>query len=151
VRIVAEAATTHWPPALAIGVLALLVLPILFVLLAFTVVLLPIVALLAVLLAVMVGLGLIALGHWAGERVWQWRGWDPAPGRATFAATLALLLLFAVPWLGGAVALAAGLVSFGAVWLTRFGTRPFTPALDAATDDPETYARPRRDPNAGRH
>lgn len=142
---VAEAATAHWPAAGALGLLALLVLPILLVMMAFTVVLLPLVLVLSLAIFLVLGLGIIALGNWLGEWLWVWRKRPYAPGRATFLGTLLLMGLFIVPWLGNGLFLATAVLLFGAVLLSRFGTRSFEPPSHLAqAEDLASYARPKK-------
>ena len=140
---VAEAATQYWPAAGALGLLALLVLPILLVMMAFTIVLLPLVLVLSLAILLVLGLGLIALGKRVGQWLWTCVKWPYAPGWATFWGTLLLMGLFRLPWLGNGLFLGAAVWLFGAVLLSRFGTRRFEPPPHLAqSDDPASYARP---------
>jgi hypothetical protein len=139
---VAEAATVHWPAAGALGLLALLVLPVLLVMMAFTVVLLPLVLLLGLAIFLALGMGIIALGNWLGEWFWAWRKWPDAPGWTTFGGTLLLVGLFHVPWLGNGLFLVTAVLLFGAVLLSRFGTRSFEPPPHLAQrEDLTSYGR----------
>lgn len=141
-RRTAATTTAHWPATLALGLLALLTLPVLLVLMAFTIVLLPLVLLLLLALFLMLGMGIIALGLRLGEAVAVWRGWSWSAGRATFVGTLLLLGLFNLPVAGGVLAVITAVFLFGAVLLTRFGTHEFHPPdrLTAETDL-ASYAR----------
>lgn len=140
---VTESATAHWPAAGALGLLALLVLPILLVMMTFTVVLLPLVLVLGLAIFLVLGLGIIALGKWLGEWLWVWRKRPYAPGWATFWGTLLLMGLFRVPWLGNGLFLGTAVLLFGAVLLSRFGTRSFEPPPPLAqAEDLASYARP---------
>ena len=140
---VADAAMVHWPAAGALGLLALLVLPILLVMMAFTVVLLPLVLVLGLAIFLVLGLGIIALGTRLGEWLWGWRKRPYAPGWPTFFSTLLLLGLFTLPWLGNGLFLGTAVLLFGAVLLSRFGTRRYEPPPHLAqTEELSSYARP---------
>jgi hypothetical protein len=89
------------------------------------------------------GLGITALGKRLGEWLWIWRKQPYAPGRATFIGLLLLLGLFMVPWLGNGLFLATAVLLFGAVLLSRFGTRAYEPPPHLAqSEDLDSYARP---------
>lgn len=140
---IAEAALVHWPAAGALGLLALLVLPILLVMMAFTVVLLPLVLVLGFVIFLVLGLGIIALGKRLGEWLWVWGKRPYAPSKATFVGTLLLLGLFTVPWLGNGLFLVTAVLFFGAVLLSRFGTRTFEPPPHLAqAKNLANYTRP---------
>jgi hypothetical protein len=141
-RRIVRAASQSWPAALALGLLALLVLPILLVMMIFTIVLLPLVFLLAGLILLVVGLGMAALGMTLAQRLASWRGHTLSPGWAAFSGTFLLSLLFQLPLIGSPLLLATAVWLFGAVLLTRFGTSEFRPPdRIVAQEDLSSYAR----------
>jgi hypothetical protein len=126
---VSDAITEHPLVSGSLGLLAGLVGLVLAVFMVFTIVLIPVALLVLLAIALValmgwVGLG-FALGRWIGIR----RGWTrPAPrmgllGTALLAVLMHLIEL--VPVVGAIVPLLALVVGFGAVWLTRFGSRRF--------------------------
>lgn len=142
-RNVSDAATAHWPVAVALGLLALLVLPVLLVMMAFTIVLLPLVALLAVATFLVLGMGIISLGERLGGWLWAWRERPSRPGLATFTGTLLLMGLYALPWVGSVLFLGTAVLLFGAVLLSRFGSRDYEPPpLVTVPEDLSVYKRP---------
>lgn len=142
-RNVSDAATTHWPVAVALGLLALLVLPVLLVMMALTIVLLPLVVVLALGIFLVLGMGVISLGERLGGRLWAWRERPSRPGPATFTGTLLLMGLFALPWVGGVLFIGTAVLLFGAVLLSRFGTRDYEPPPSVTlTEDLSVYERP---------
>ena len=142
---ISAAATSHWPVAGALGLLTLLVLPILLVMMAFTIVLLPLVLLLGIVTFFILGLGIVALGERLGRWLSAWANWSLAPGWATFGGTLLLLALFRLPWLGSGLFGGTAVLLFGAMLLSRFGTRAYkSPSYLAQPVDLASYARPER-------
>jgi hypothetical protein len=137
---IAAAATDSWPAAAALGLLVALVLPILLVMMAFTIVLIPLVVAIGLALFLVLGMGIVALGALAGQGLAHLRAGGLAPGWATFYGTLALMGLYAVPVVGGFLLGLTAILLCGAVVLSRFGTRRFSPAAQAA-DPPESYRR----------
>lgn len=140
---IADAATAHWPAAVALGLLAFLVLPVLLVMMAFTIVLIPLVIVLGLAILLTLGMGIVALGALLGQgltarwpRTWS-RGW------ATFAGTLLLMGLYALPIVGGVLLGGTAVLLFGAVLLSRFGTQEYEPPpLVVQDDDLASYQRP---------
>lgn len=126
-RHISMAALGHWPAAGALGLLSLLVLPIFLVMMAFTIVLLPLVVLLILAIFLVLVMGIISLGMEIGQWLWAWRQRPFAPGWATFAGTLLLLGIFQLPWLGDVLFGVTAVLLFGAVLLSRFGTKRFQP------------------------
>lgn len=140
---ISQAATAQWPAAGALGLLALLVLPILLVMMAFTIVLLPLVVVMVGAIFLVLGLGIVALGQWLGSWLGAWRKRPLSPGWATFWGTLLLLVIFQLPWLGNGLFLATAVLLFGAMLLSRFGTRAYEPPpYLAQSGDLSSYARP---------
>ncbi|MEZ0395746.1 MAG: polymer-forming cytoskeletal protein [Anaerolineales bacterium] len=99
----------------------------------------PIAFLLAVALLVMAAFGWIALGYEIGQRFTQAirRRWHPslAAGLGTFVLTLLSAMLISVPVLncvGWLVPALLGVAAFGAVTMTRFGTREAAAVEQAA-------------------
>jgi hypothetical protein len=138
---VSNAARDHWLAAISLGLLALLVLPVLLIMMALTIVLLPLVLLIGLILFLTVGMGIITLGMALGNWLADQANRPVTPGWATFGGVLLLMLLFNMPLVGGALLVATAVTLFGAVLLTRFGSRPYHPPLRPA-DDLATYKRP---------
>jgi len=84
----------------ATGLLMLLVLPALLVMMVFTIILIPLVIIIGVLLFLLLGFGLVAVGHRLGVWLSRQLKWKVTPVVATFGGTLLLLLLFEIPYLG---------------------------------------------------
>lgn len=140
---ISQAATAQWPAAGALGLLALLVLPILLVMMAFTIVLLPLVVVMVSAIFLVLGLGIVALGEWLGSWLGAWIKRPFTPGWATFWGTLLLMLLFQLPWLGNGLFLATSVLLIGAMLLSRFGTRAYErPSYLAQSGDLASYSRP---------
>jgi hypothetical protein len=131
---VAEAALRHPVVSVSVGALSALVLPALLVAMVFTLVLIPLALLLVGLLALVVGYSVIAMGWAVGEPLRRRTGLSTPV--ATAVGTLLVMGLLSViglvPVAGGWLNLAAAILLLGAVFLTRFGTRPFVPASFAA-------------------
>ena len=139
----AAAVTNHWPVSVALGSLVLLVLPPLLVMMAFTIVLLPLVLLLLGIILLVVGFGCVTLGYTGGGMMINRWGWPRTVASGTFWGTLLLLLSFELPLVGIWVGAVAAVISSGAILLTRFGTRSFSPAQQREEPpDPASYARP---------
>jgi hypothetical protein len=140
---VAHAATAHWLPAAALGLLVLLVLPTLLVMMAFTIVLLPLVLILGLLVFLIWGLGIISLGAQLGRWLAEQLRRPLSPGWATFGGTLLLMGLYALPWIGGLLLSGTAVLLFGAVLLSRFGTQSYEPpAIATRREDLSAYRRP---------
>lgn len=76
--------------------------------------------------------------------MWAWRKRSYAPGWATFWGTLLLVGLFSVLWLGKGLFLVTTVLLFGAVLLSRFGTRSCEPPPHLAQlEDLTSYGRPK--------
>lgn len=116
----------------ALGLLAMITIPALLVLMAFTVILIPVVLVGALLLGAMVIYGWISIGSEIGKHLARWRGWNVRPAAIAFLGTLIFTLLVNgsgfVPVIGSVVQVLAASVGLGAVLLTRFGMRSFSPA-----------------------
>jgi hypothetical protein len=133
-RRVGRAFVEHPLVAGAVGLLSGIVIPALLVLMAFTVILLPvtILGLLAAFLVLVYGwiAAGTALGKWLSRRTRR----DMSPLAAAFWGTLSFMLivqaLALIPIFGPTLAMIVGVVAFGAVLLTRFGTQTFIPTLD---------------------
>lgn len=141
-RVIADAATDAWPAAAALGLLALFVLPILLVMMALTLVLIPLVLLIGLGLLLALSMGIVAIGALLGE--WLRLRWlnRLGPGGAAFLGTLLLMGLYGLPLVGGMLLAITALPLYGALLLTRFGTRAYTPPLPALADDLDSYRRP---------
>lgn len=138
---IAAAATGAWPAAAALGLLVLFVLPILLVMMSLTLVLIPLVLLIGLGLFLALGMGIATLGWLVGS--WLQQRWPErlGPGGATFLGTLLLMGLYWLPLVGGMLLALTALLSYGALLLTRMGTRVYVPPLPPATDDLTTYRR----------
>lgn len=141
---IGETAVQHWRVAGAVGLLLLLVLPILLVIMAFTIILLPLALILAGLILLLLGIGYIALGSRLGGWLAQLLGRPPDRGWTTFGGTLLLLLLFNVPLVGEVLAGGTAVLVLGAILLTRFGLRQYTPPFYLEEDEAAVYGRPGR-------
>lgn len=126
---VATTATRHVVVSAAVGGLAALLLPVLLVAMVFTLVLIPLALIVGLLAALVIGYGYLSLGWLAGQALRRVAPLSSAA--ATAAGTLLFMLaLFAIgliPVVGLWVELAVSVVVLGAVFLTRFGARPFVP------------------------
>ena len=115
----------------ALGVLVGIVAPALLVLMAFTIVLIPVTVVGTLALGATLAYGGIAWGVAVGQWLAAWRGRRAGPA-AAFVGTLVFTLMAAglarVPMVGDVIGLALTLVGLGAVLLTRFGWRTFTPS-----------------------
>lgn len=133
VRRVGEAATQHALASLAMGALVGLVGVSLLVTMAYTIVLIPVTLLGLAALGVAVLYGWIGLGTEVGRLAAQALSRPLRPPAAAFTGTLAVMLALelasALPAVGGLLAISLALLGLGAAALTRFGLRPFTPAV----------------------
>ncbi|MFZ2095207.1 MAG: polymer-forming cytoskeletal protein [Anaerolineales bacterium] len=114
------------------GFLTIIIVPIILVLLAITICLIPVTLLGALLLVIAWVAGLIALGYEVGKRFSAMfkQEWHPAilAGIGTLALMLVLSGLEAIiPCVGWIPKALVGLLGLGAVLLTQFGTKPYTP------------------------
>jgi hypothetical protein len=140
---VGQAAVEHWLVSGAVGLLIILVMPILLVIMAFTIILLPLVMLLAGLLLLLIGYGFVALGHRLGGWLVQRSGRKLGRGWTTFLGTLMLLVLFNLPLFGEILLAVTIVLLLGALLLTRFGTRSYSPPIiEGGEEDLSTYGRP---------
>lgn len=132
-RRVGAAATQHTLVSAAMGALVGVVGISLLVTMAYTIVLIPATLLGLAGLGVAVLYGWIGLGMEAGRLAAHALPQRPLrPAIAAFIGTLAVMLgvelASAIPVVGGMLAIGLALVGLGAVTLTRFGLRRFTPA-----------------------
>jgi len=144
-RLVSRTVMNSPLPSLGVGVLAAVVFPLLVVLLVITcvgILLTPVVALALVAGALF---GWIAIALLIGEKILEAlkvTAGDVTPLVAVVVGSLLLSLLSAVPCLGFLLAIAVWLWGLGAVVLTRFGTRPYQPAVAPAVPVPVTPPPP---------
>ena len=104
---------------------------------------LPLVVVIMGAIFLVLGLGIVALGEWLGSWLGAWMKRPFTPGWATFWGTLLLLLVFQLPWLGNGLFLGTSVLLFGAMLLSRFGTRAYEPPSHLATsEDLSSYSRP---------
>jgi len=123
-----------------LGLLTAVVAPILLLLLMITLICIPISLILILVLGVAWVFGIVALGFETGKRISNMlnQSWAPAvsAGLGTFILTFVLngvgLLIPCVGWI---VPTAVGMVGFGAVLLTRFGTQDYPPASPTSGSD----------------
>ena len=130
---VADALVQHPIVAGAMGLLAGVVGLSLLVLMAFTIVLIPLTLLGLLVGGATVVFGWLALGMAVGNWLARWPRWRMAPPTTAFLGTLlaltALDVLNVLPLIGDLLALVVTTAAFGAVVLTRFGTRVFVPDM----------------------
>ena len=115
-----------------LGLLTIIIIPIIVVLLAITICLIPAAIIVAFLLAIAWVFGLIAIGLEVGKRIREMlkQEWHPAisAGLGTFAVMILLSGLEAIiPCVGWIPKALVGFVGLGAVLLTQFGMKPYTP------------------------
>lgn len=120
--VVSASFTAHPWKSILTGLLGLVVLPLLLVVLVATVIGIPLVAVVGLLVAAAAVLGFTALAYHIG------RALPFQPGRGTTVLQLALgtavvVLVTAIPLLGGMAWIAAALLTFGAVLRSRFGSQ----------------------------
>jgi hypothetical protein len=114
-----------------VGFVAMLAIPALAILLALTILLIPVSLLLGLALAIMAAFGWIALGVETGRRLTEWLKWPMQPvwqaALGTLAFTMVVGLIEFMPIVGGLTVFVATVIAVGAVVITRFGTRAYTP------------------------
>jgi cytoskeletal protein CcmA (bactofilin family) len=108
--------------SLLVGFVLLVTVPVAAVLLLLTVVGIPVGLIALGLYAVTLYTGQVFTGRWVGEALLArvLRRPSASPYAATAVGVLVLTILFALPWAGWAVRLAAALVGFGATWLAAY-------------------------------
>jgi hypothetical protein len=126
-----------------VGLLSAFLAPFALLLLAVSLILLPVAAILAIAIMALGAFGWIALGYEVGRRFTLaiHQEWNPSftAGLGTFALTLVSAMLTSVPVLnciGWLVPFLLGLAAFGAVIMTRFGTRELAVAGEATAIAP---------------
>lgn len=128
---VSDTITSHCLVSGSLGLLSLVIGLVLAVFMVFTIVLIPIAVLILLLLALVAFMGWISLGLAVGQHLARWRGWtlQIATTGVIGIGLLAVLvhLVELIPLIGPLVPIAATVVSFGAMLLTRFGRRRFVP------------------------
>jgi len=120
-----------------LGLLTAVVAPILLVLLMITLICIPISLILILVLGVAWVFGIVGLGFETGKRISKMlnQSWAPAvsAGFGTFILTFVINGIgLLVPCVGWIVPALVGLVGFGAVLLTRFGSQAYPPAYPSA-------------------
>ena len=131
---IAAAALQYPLPSAAMGLLVLIVGTSLIVQMIFTILLIPVSILSSGLLIMSIALGWAAIGYQAGVRCRNRLGlsipeWMTG-GAGAFLLILLLNLASLVPIAGSLLSSAAAMVSLGAAFLTRLGTRPFSHAAE---------------------
>jgi hypothetical protein len=144
---VSAVVTTAPGPALGLGLLTAVAVPVLAVLLGITICLAPI-SFVGMLLLVAAGVfGWIALGMTVGARLstaLKLYNLSPAVSAAlgTGVLTLVMRAIEWIPCFGWVPPLLLGLIGLGAVLLTRFGTRPYLPGTAIVAAPPTPPAPP---------
>ncbi len=115
----------------AAGLLSILLAPVLMVVLALTIIGIPLSIIIALVLAVAVFFGWTAMGAETGRRLDQALNLHMPPvlyvGLGMWLFGLVLGVIELIPWIGWLAPFLATLLAVGAVLLTRFGTRSYTP------------------------
>ena len=129
---VSDASQQHLIVCSAMGVLVSITGTSLLVLLAYTIVLLPVAILGLMLMGSSVLFSWVAWGTRLGRSLVKHLNINISSGFAAFLGSaifiLLLNLLTMIPWVGGYIGLVFAIIGLGAVFLTRFGIRRFTPA-----------------------
>lgn len=117
-------------PTGGLGLLSAILLPFLLFFLVITICLIPVAIIVAIVAALAWAFGLIALGLEVGKRLTQAFKWDWAPAASAGLGTFTLMLVIGgvdalVPCIGWIVPSLVGMIGFGAVLLTRFGTQSY--------------------------
>jgi len=115
-------------PTGGLGCLSAIILPFLLLFLVITICLIPVAILVAIAVALAWAFGLITIGLEVGRRLTQAFNWDWAPAASAGLGTFILILVIngigvIVPCVGWLVPTLVGVIGFGAVLLTRFGTQ----------------------------
>lgn len=125
-------------PTGGLGCLSAIILPFLLLFLVITICLIPVAILLAIAVALAWAFGLITIGLEVGRRLTQAFNWDWAPAASAGLGTFILILVIdgigaIVPCVGWIVPTLVGVVGFGAVLLTRFGTQFYPQEVSYST------------------
>jgi hypothetical protein len=115
-----------------LGCLTVIVVPIVLVLLAITICLIPVALIGAFILAIAWVFGLVAIGIEVGKRIGGMFKQDWHPAIAAGVGTLALMVVLSglqtiIPCVGWIPQTLVGIIGLGAVLLTQFGRKPYTP------------------------
>jgi cytoskeletal protein CcmA (bactofilin family) len=134
-------------PTGGLGCLSAILLPFLLFFLVITICLIPVAIIVAIVAALAWAFGLIALGLEVGKRLTQAFKWDWAPAASAGLGTFTLMLVIGgvgaiVPCIGWIVPALVGVVGFGAVLLTRFGTQTYPQEVPYETIDVEEELPP---------
>jgi hypothetical protein len=136
---VSDAAQQNFIVCSAMGVLVTITGASLLVLLAYTIVLIPVAIVGLLLMGSAVLFSWVAWGSSLGRRLVKHFKLNISSGLTAFlgGATFILMLnLFTmIPWVGGYITLIFAITGLGAVFLTRFGIRRFTPADLSGTSE----------------
>lgn len=125
-----------------LGCLTVIIVPIVLIFLAITICLIPVAFIGAFLLVLAWSFGLVAIGLEVGKRISAMfkREWHPAvtAGLGTFVLMIVLSGLETfVPCIGWIPKFLVGLVGLGAVLLTQFGRKPYSPTPSLPEENPE--------------
>lgn len=115
-----------------LGLLTIIIVPIVLVLLAITICLIPVAIIGVFILVISWAFGLIALGLEVGKRISVMFKQDWHPAIAAGLGTLLLMVVLSgleaiIPCIGGIPKVLIGFLGLGAVLLTQFGMKPYTP------------------------
>lgn len=128
---VRDASQQYFIVCSAMGVLVSITAATLLVLLAYTIVLIPVAILGSLLLGSAVLFSWIAWGVYLGCSLVKHFNLKISSGLAAFLGSAIFILLLnlitMIPWVGGYIGLIFAIIGLGAVFLTRFGIRRFTP------------------------
>jgi hypothetical protein len=114
--------------SLVLGLISLLLTPAIFIVLIALIIPFPLVILIAVGLIAAWALGTIAIGWLVGEYIMRAIAPRHSMRLSQVAVGLTLLVLVgALPYIGWLVSIGSGLLGLGAVFLSRFGTRLYSP------------------------
>lgn len=145
---VAQALVTQPLAAGSIGLLTTLVAPLALIVLSVTIILIPVALVAAIVLALAWVFGTVAIGMEVGERFTKAinQTWTPvlSAGAGTFLLMIVINTVNLVPCVGWVVGALVGLIGFGAVVMTTFGTRPLlVTAASASSSGPQAvYDKP---------
>ena len=123
-----------------LGCLTIIILPIILVLLAITICLIPVALIGAFILAIAWVFGMVALGLEVGKRISGMFKQDWHPAISAGVGTLALMIVLSglqtiIPCVGWIPQTLVGIIGLGAVLLTQFGRKPYTPTSNLPGGD----------------
>lgn len=125
-----------------LGCLTIIIAPLVLIFLAITICLLPVAFIGALLLIIAWAFGLIAAGLEVGKRISMMFKQEWHPALTAGLGTLVLMVVLNgletfIPCVGWIPKFLVGLIGLGAVLLTQFGRKPYTPSASLPEDSPE--------------